>query len=76
MRIYLSGHLNWYEKKKRSRFELELAGETRLVDMLEMLGIPQGEVAITLVNGEMVSLQDAVVFGRDEVRLYPPSSGG
>jgi sulfur carrier protein ThiS len=76
MRIHLSGHLNWYVKDKRSWFEVELAGETRLVDVVEMLAIPLGEVAITLVNGELVSLQDAVVVGTDDVKLYPPSSGG
>lgn len=76
MRIHLNGHLNWYEKNKRSRFEVELAGQTRLVDLLARLAIPQGEVAIAVVNGEMVSLQDAVVVGTDEMKLYPPSSGG
>ena len=76
MHIRLSGHLNWYEKDKRSSFDVDLAGQSRMVDLLEKLGIPPGEIAIVLINGEPVPLQDAAVDDGDEVKLFPPSSGG
>ncbi len=57
----------------RSGFEIAHA---RLVDVLAGLGIPNAEVGLIVVNGEMVDLQTAVVSPADIVRLIPPADGG
>ena len=76
MHLHLGGHLNWYDAHKRSWQELELSGPTRLTDLLDRLHVPPGEVALTVVNGQLTELQHAVVSDHDRVELYPPIGGG
>lgn len=40
------------------------------------MGIPVGEVYMTVLNGELVVLDEIVVSDADEVRLYSPMDGG
>ena len=76
MRIHLAGHLNWYDGENRVWFDLEVADQTRLVDLLAELGIPQGEVAVVSLNGQPVGLEGAVLMDADRLELFPPVSGG
>ena len=75
MKIHLAGHLSWYQTEKKSWFEMELLSQTRLADLLEQLGIPQGEVAIALVNGKPADME-TVPLQEDVVELFPPAAGG
>lgn len=76
MRLTLGGHLRWYAPERLSRLELVLDAPRPLAQLLESLGVPPAEVAVTLVNGRRVRLEDAIVIDPDEVRLYPPVGGG
>lgn len=76
MHLHLGGHLNWYDPHKRARQELYLDGATRLTELLDRLQVPQGEIALTVVNGHLVELGQAVVLDGDCVELYPPIGGG
>ena len=76
MRIHLAGHLNWYDAKNRTWFDLKVADQTRLVDLLAELGIPPGEVAVAVLNDKPVNLQEAVLANSDRLALFPPISGG
>jgi sulfur carrier protein ThiS len=75
LKIHLTGHLNWYDEGKRAWFELEIS-RTRLADLLDRLGIPQGEVVVALVNGSRVDVKEAWVDNVDTLELFPPASGG
>ena len=76
MRIYLGGHLNFYHPQKDNRLEVELEQPTPLSVVLEISGIPLGEMHLVVVNGELVDLQEAIVSEQDEVKLFPAVGGG
>jgi len=75
MRLHLGGHLNWYDPHKRSWLAIDLTQPTVLVELLQQLSVPAGEVAITVLNGRVADL-DAIVSNGDRVELYPPIGGG
>jgi len=76
MRLHLGGHLNWYDPHKRAWLTIQLTEPVRLIDLLEQLQVPAGEVALTVINGRLVELAEARVANGDRVELYPPIGGG
>ena len=40
------------------------------------MGIPIAEVYMTVLNGELVDMDEIMVSDGDEVRLYSPMDGG
>jgi len=76
MRLHLGGHLNWYEPHRRSWLDLSLPKTLSLVELVHRLGLPREEIAIVVVNGQTVSLENAQVSNGDQVELYPPLGGG
>ncbi len=76
MQIHLGGHLSWYDPQKRNSFEVPLAQPVLLLELTQTLGLPAGEIAIVVVNGQAVELEQARVGDGDRVELYPPVGGG
>jgi len=76
MRLYLGGFLSFYGPSKQGLIEIHLQERTPLRILLDSLGIPVSHVYLSVVNGEQVILEDAVVIETDEVHLYPPIDGG
>jgi sulfur carrier protein ThiS len=76
MEVHLGGHLAFYDREKRSRFEMHLEAETALLDLIRELGVPEAEIALAAVNREVVALEGARVGDADRLDLYPPMSGG
>ncbi len=76
MEVHLGGHLAFYEREKRSRFQVHLAARTGLLELVRALGIPEAEIALAAVNQAVVPLDDAQVDDTDRLDLYPPMSGG
>jgi len=76
MEVHLGGHLAFYDREKRSRFDVHLDAETALLDLVRELGVPPAEIALAAVNRTVVSLADARVGDGDRLDLYPPTSGG
>ncbi len=76
MQLHLGGHLSWYAPDKRSDLVVPLLQPSRLLPLIEGMGVPPAEVAITVVNGNAVSLEEVVVSDGDRVQLYPPVGGG
>jgi sulfur carrier protein ThiS len=76
MEVHLGGHLGFYDREHRSDFELHLDGETPLLELIRMLGVPEAEIALAAVNRTLVSLPEARVRDADRLDLYPPMSGG
>lgn len=71
MRLYAS-----LQKWKPSPVtEHETAGITTVRDLLKESGIPEGEVAIVMVNGKRGQLDSALQHG-DSVSLFPLIGGG
>ena len=68
--------MNWYDPHKRPWLTIQLVEPIALVELLDRLHVPPGEVALTVVNGRLVSLEDARVSDGDRVELYPPMGGG
>lgn len=76
MRLYLAGHLGWYVQKK-SWADVPLTQPTRLIEVLENLGVPISEVAVGRLNGaSLFALDDVMVRDEDTVELFPPVGGG
>ena len=76
MRLHLGGFFSFYIPQHPQWVEVELTEPRPLRQVLEVLGIPIGEVNLTVVNRELVELSEAVVTNDDEVRIYPPMGGG
>jgi sulfur carrier protein ThiS len=76
MRLHLGGHLSWYDPQKRSWLELSLPEPVALIELVRQLELPVEEIAISVVNGHAVSLEEARVSDGDRVELYPPIGGG
>ena len=76
MKLHLGGQFSFYLAGNPHQVELQLDEPTRLSQVLDRLGIPLAEIHIVVVNGELVDLQEAWVSQQDEVKLYPPVSGG
>ena len=78
MRVHLWGELGFYDWERRPRFEVLLAGETPLADVIRLLGVPEAEIAVIGVNGEVVRLGDpgVTLTDADRLDLFPPTAGG
>jgi sulfur carrier protein ThiS len=76
MQIRLGGHLSWYDPQKRNLLEVPLPQSIPLLELARELGLPAGEIAIVVVNGQAVELEHARVSDGDRVELYPPVGGG
>ncbi len=76
MKLHIGGHLTFYLTQKNPDLEISLVGPTRLVDILEKLSIPAGEVVLVVVNGQLTELSTSNVTDEDRVELYPPIGGG
>jgi sulfur carrier protein ThiS len=76
VRIHLGGHLAYYHRQKQSWLEYALPAPVLLCQIIEEIGVPPGEVALFIVNGEIVDLGSAIVQDEDTIHLYPPIDGG
>ncbi len=82
MKIYLGAHLNFYHPKKEKVLDVDLRQPTFLVDILEDVGIPLGEVQMLVINNKIViydeiaELLDAVIAPQDQIKLFPAVGGG
>jgi sulfur carrier protein ThiS len=76
MKLKLGGYLPFYASTRQEKIEVPLKEPTRLREVLAQLGLPISEVYLTVLNGELVTLDETMVSDSDEVRLYPPIDGG
>jgi sulfur carrier protein ThiS len=78
VKVHLWGELGFYGPDHRSRFEVRLDGEVPLAEALRLIGVPEADVAVLGLNGEVVRLGDRALTVRDEDRLdlFPATSGG
>jgi sulfur carrier protein ThiS len=76
MKLQTGGHLSFYMPGRKNSLELTLSGPTPLTEVLEQIGIPLSEVALTAINGELVEADTAVVQDADLVRIFSAVNGG
>jgi sulfur carrier protein ThiS len=76
MKLTLGGQLSYHFPGHPRHLEVQLESPARLEEVLTGLGIPVAEIYLTVINGELVELQTALVSQQDEVKLYPPVDGG
>ena len=75
MRIYLGGHLNFYNQGEGNWLEVTVQKSTRLKEIITNSEIPLGEVQLVVLNDEMADLE-AIVTDKDKVSLYSAVGGG
>ncbi len=78
MKVHLWGELGFYGPERRSRVEVRVEGELPLADALRLIGVPEADVAVLGLNGEVVRPGDPslVVTDGDRLDLFPATSGG
>jgi hypothetical protein len=78
VRVHLWGELGFYGPERRGRFEVRLEKEVPLREALRLVGVPEAEIAVTGLNGEVVRLDDPslTVTDTDRLDLFPPTNGG
>jgi sulfur carrier protein ThiS len=78
VKVNLHGELGFYGPERRSRFEVRLEDELPLADAIRLLGVPEADVAVVGLNGEVVRLDDLslTVTDDDRLDLFPATSGG
>jgi sulfur carrier protein ThiS len=78
MKVHLFGELGFYGPERHSRFEVRLEEQLSLTEVVRLLGVPEADVAIVGLNGEVVRLDDPslTVTDDDRLDLFPATSGG
>jgi len=76
MKLYAGGLLDFYLPDRRNQIVIEVKRPTRLSEILAGLGLPLAEIHLTVVNGQLVELDEAVVSNDDQVKIYPAVNGG
>jgi sulfur carrier protein ThiS len=76
MRLRLGGYLPFFAAKRQEKIDVPLQEPARLSEVLSRLGIPVSEVYLTVLNGDLVTLDEITVKDVDEVHLYSPIDGG
>ena len=78
MKVHLWGELGFYGPGKQARFEFPLDAAMPASDALRLMGVPEADVAVFALNGEVVRLGDPAITVADQDRIdcFPPSSGG
>jgi sulfur carrier protein ThiS len=78
MRVHLWGELGFYGPGRRSRFDFPLEGQLPLLEAIRRIGVPEADVAVAGLNGEVVRLSDPTltVSDGDRLDLFPATSGG
>jgi len=76
MKLFLGGSLAFHTPTKQPNLVVPLNKIISLTQVISNLGIPIAEVQLTVLNGELVNLEDSFVSDFDVVRLYPPVGGG
>ena len=76
MKLQTGGHLSFYMPGRKNSLELTLSGSTPLTEILEQIGIPLPEVALTAINGELVQAETALVQDEDHVQIFSAVNGG
>ena len=78
MRVHLWGELGFYGPGRRGRFDVTLGRSLPIREALRTIGVPEEEVAVAGLNGQVVRLEDSslVVADDDRLDLFAPSSGG
>ena len=76
MRIHLGGHLAYYHSQKQSWLDYRLPAPALLSRIIAEIGVPAGEVALFVINGEIADPDTALVEDGDILQLYPPIDGG
>ncbi len=54
---------------------MEVMAESRVLELIDALGIPHQDIAILLVNGRDATLERVLQDG-DAVSVFPPVGGG
>jgi molybdopterin converting factor small subunit len=78
VKVHLWGELGFYGPGRRGRFEVSLEGVVPLREAIRRTGVPEAEIAVLGLNGEVVRLDDPTLAVRDGDRLdlFPATSGG
>ena len=78
MKVHLWGELGFYGPDRRGRFEVRIESELPLREAISLLGVPEADVAVVGLNGEVVRLGEPslTVSDGDRLDLFPATSGG
>ncbi len=76
MQLYLGGHLDFYNPRPGGWLEIHINQPTTLVEILAQQGIPESEVQLVVLNGELADLDGLIVSDEDEVKLFSAVGGG
>ena len=76
MKLYTGGHLSFYMPGRKQSLELVIDAPKPLIEILAQIGIPLSELAITVINGDLVQAEAAVVHDGDQVRVFSAVDGG
>jgi molybdopterin converting factor small subunit len=78
VRVHCWGELGFYGPGRQGRFEVQLDRDLPLGEVLRKIGVPEAEIAVVGLSGEVVRLGDPSITVSDDDRLdlFPPSSGG
>jgi sulfur carrier protein ThiS len=75
VRVKAAGHLRYKMPDKAGEMALDVQPGTRVLDLLDRLGLNKAQVWIVRVNGENVRPEHTLA-GDDFVELFPLVGGG
>jgi molybdopterin converting factor small subunit len=76
MNLFLGGQFSLYIPGHPPSVDVSLTKPARLSEVLAGLGIPVADIHLSVVNGQLVELEEAMVSDQDKVKIFPPVGGG
>ena len=76
MILYAGGYLTFYTPNQKPEVEQVLPSPIELRMLLTEIGIPEAEVQLVILNGEIVDLKGTQVQNQDVVKIFPGVDGG
>jgi molybdopterin converting factor small subunit len=76
MNLFLGGQFSLYIPGHPPSVDVALTKPARLSEVLAGLGIPVADIHLSVVNGQLVELEEAMVSDQDKVKIFPPVGGG
>lgn len=75
VKVILRAALAQYGQNQKSSFQLTIPERSCVLDVMRIVGLPENELYLTVVNHQLVSPTDKLLEG-DLIEFVPPIAGG
>jgi len=74
--VSVGGYLGFYTPRHQRKFQFAAGEGLAISEIVRQLGLPQAEVALVSLNGDVVEDFSILVREGDELKLFSVTDGG